>query len=157
LELLPFALIVAAQRTGTLAGPIAATGAIMNHHRILATLLATVLLCLTVPAVMADQPNAPQMSMEELKSRLNLTPEQQSKIQPHADTRNEKFKQAHDKMTAAASKHDKRAAMHEAKLAQDDFVRNVEPILTPDQQAEWKKMRTEARDKMKERWRERNQ
>jgi hypothetical protein len=34
-------------------------------------------------------------------------------------------------------------------------VKNVEPVLTPEQQTEWQKIRAEAREQMKERLRNR--
>ena len=129
----------------------------MKRSLTLATLCAACLLVLTIPMAQAADSGPPQMSVDELKARLNLTPEQQAKIQPYADTRKAKFQEAHSKMSSATSKHDKRAAMKEAKQAQDEFVRNVEPILTAEQQAEWKKMRAEAHDKMKQAWHERQQ
>lgn len=129
----------------------------MKNRLILAMLLAASVLTLAGQPVFADMSDQAEMGIEQLKSRLNLTPEQQSKIQPYADARKAKLQEVHAKMQHATSKRDKRAVMQEARKAQDDFVRNVDPLLTADQQAEWKKIRSEAREKMKKQWQERRQ
>ncbi|MFL6617255.1 MAG: hypothetical protein ACJ8MH_01560 [Povalibacter sp.] len=105
----------------------------------------------------AEGPSQQQMNMEELTSRLHLTPEQQEKIKPFAEQRRAKLEDIHGRMSNAASRRDKFPLMKEAKQAQDEFVSKVEPLLTPEQQGEWKKMRDEAREQMKTRLRERQQ
>jgi len=95
------------------------------------------------------------MSMDELSSRLHLTPEQQDKIKPLAEQRRARLEDIHGRMSTAASRRDKFSLMKEAKQAQDEFVAGVEPLLTAEQQGEWKQMRDEAREQMKTRLRER--
>ena len=95
------------------------------------------------------------MSMDELSSRLHLTPEQQDKIKPLAEQRHARLDDIHGRMSTAASRRDKFSLMQEAKQAQDEFVAGVEPLLTAEQQGEWKQMRDEAREQMKTRLRER--
>ena len=95
------------------------------------------------------------MSMDELSSRLHLTPEQQDKIKPLAEQRRARLEDIHGRMSTAASRRDKFSLMQEAKQAQDEFVAGVEPLLTAEQQGEWKQMRDEAREQMKTRLRER--
>lgn len=121
------------------------------------TLLAFTLLFATVALPTATQADAPatQSGIEELRSRLNLTPEQQSRIAPFADERKRKMQQIREQWNTASSRRDKRALMQQARQAQEEFTRNVEPLLTADQQAEWQKIREEGRKELRQRWQER--
>lgn len=109
------------------------------------------------PAVAADASEAPaaQMNIDELKARLNLTPEQQAQIAPLAEARRSKLEGIRGKLDSASSRKDKRAVLQEAKAAQDEFTSKVEPLLTAEQKTEWQKMRAETRSKMKERFKNR--
>ncbi len=100
-------------------------------------------------------PATATINIDELRSRLNLTPEQQTQIAPYADKRKAKMEELRSKVSGSASRRDKRAALQEAKQAQEEFIKNVEPLLTPEQQTEWKKIREEVRAELKERWRNR--
>lgn len=127
----------------------------MKRYPGLAALVAVCFVGLSPLVAAQDSSGMQQMGMDELSSRLQLTADQQSKIQPLMEARRAKLESAHSKMASADSRHDKRAAMKEAKAAQDEFVRNVNPILNEDQQAQWEKMRAAAREEMKDRWRDR--
>ncbi len=129
----------------------------MKRLSSLAAFFTALVVCALPATALAEAPQPPSMTVEDLRLRLNLTPEQQSQIQPHLDTRKARMEAVKGKMGDTSSRSDKRAAMKEAKDAQDDFVKNVEPILTPEQQAEWKKMRDEGREQLKERWRNRSE
>lgn len=119
-----------------------------------AWLMVGYLLCGSLgPATAQESPAV--AGIEELRSRLNLTPEQEAQIAPYAEQRREKLEKIRNRTSSTTSRRDKRAALQEAKSAQDEFQRNVEPLLTKEQQAEWKKMREEARVQMKERLRNR--
>lgn len=109
------------------------------------------------PAVAADASGAPaaQMNIDELKARLNLTPEQQAQIEPLAEARRSKLEGIRGKLDSASSRKDKRAVLQEAKAAQDEFTSKVEPLLTAEQKTEWQKMREETRSKMLERFKNR--
>lgn len=127
----------------------------MKRLPVLVTALIASVLGLSMSIGLADSAAPGEMSIEQLKARLNLSAEQQDKIAPFLETRKAKLQQAHGKISSASSRRDKRAALKEAKQAQDEFVKNVEPVLTAEQQAEWQKMRAEAREQMKERMRNR--
>ncbi|MBB6095922.1 Spy/CpxP family protein refolding chaperone [Povalibacter uvarum] len=123
----------------------------MKRLSVLVAALAASVLCLSMSISLADSSAPAEMTIEQLKSRLNLSAEQQAKIAPYVETRKAKLQEAHGKISSSSSRKDKRAALQEAKQAQDEFVKNVEPVLTAEQQAEWQKMRAEAREQMKER------
>jgi len=106
-----------------------------------------------IPAAAAAEEPAAQLSIEDLKARLSLTPEQQEKIAPLAEERRAKLEGIRGKLSSAASRQDKRAVLQDAKAIQDDFASKVEPLLTAEQKTEWTRMRAEARSKMIERWR----
>lgn len=125
----------------------------MNHRQPLAAALALYLTC-TAPQMAAAADSPPpgtQISIEELRTRLNLTPQQQEQIAPLVEERKAKMEPIRAKARSADSRREKRALLQEAKAVQDDFNSKVQPILTPEQQAEWTKMREELREQTKER------
>ena len=121
------------------------------------TAVAAALLLSGSPALAADAPadQTPEQVIAELKSRLNLTAEQEAQIKPLAETRRTKLQALKPQMQSATTRRDKGKVMREAKQIQDNFVAAVEPILTTDQRSEWKKMRDEGREQMKQRLRDR--
>lgn len=129
----------------------------MNYRQPVAAAFALYLMC-TAPqiAAAADVVSpAPQISIEELRTRLNLTPQQQEQIAPLVEERKAKMEPIRAKVDSAASRREKLAVLQEAKAVQDDFNSKVQPILTQEQQAEWQKIREELRERMKERRRNR--
>lgn len=129
----------------------------MKLRRNLAAFIAFCVIGLAPVLASGDSADPQQMGMEQLTARLHLTTDQQAKIQPLLEARRARLEAAHSKMGSNSSRRDKRAAMKEARAAQEDFVRNVAPLLTAEQQEEWEKMRSEAREQMKERWHSRGQ
>ena len=128
----------------------------MKVRTFFAALLAAYALCTVPHAIAADSPApAPQIGIDDLRARLNLTPEQQATIAPYAEERKAKMEPIRSKLASATSRRDKLALAKEAKAIQDDFSAKVQPVLTPAQQAEWQKIREEMREQMKERLRNR--
>jgi hypothetical protein len=129
----------------------------MQPRKSFALILLMTLLCGTVQLAVADDAAAPapQLNIEDLRARLNLSAEQQAQIQPLVEQRKAKMEEIRTRLSAATSRRDKRAVLQDAKGVQDDFNNTVTPLLTKEQQAEWTKIRAEVRDHMKERLRER--
>lgn len=128
----------------------------MNISRAFATVIACCLM--SMAAVAADSPEpTTQAAIDQLRSRLNLTPEQEAKIKPLAEARRTELEGVRTRMQGATTRRDKAKVMRDAQQAQDKYVSAVTPLLTPDQQAEWKKIREEGKEQMKERARERKQ
>jgi hypothetical protein len=96
-----------------------------------------------------------QLGMEQLRERLALTPDQEAKIAPLVQARNQKLQALRGSMDADASRRQKRGAFKEAREIQSDFVEKVEPLLTAEQKKEWEALRKEMRDEMKQRVRNR--
>ena len=126
----------------------------MKYGFSFAVVFAIYLAC-TQPCTAAESPAPAQMNIEDLRARLALTPDQQAQMAPLVEERKAKMAGIRSKLSAATSRRDKRSVLQEAKVIQDDFNSKVEPVLTQEQQAEWKKIREESREQMKERLRNR--
>jgi hypothetical protein len=98
---------------------------------------------------------AAELRIEELKKRLALTSEQEAKLAPIIEARNDKLRDLRASSDGDTSRRAKIAMLKKARKIQEDFSAQIEPILTEQQQAEWEKFRKETRDAAKERMRER--
>ncbi|HET7812380.1 MAG TPA: hypothetical protein VFL16_17550 [Steroidobacteraceae bacterium] len=94
-------------------------------------------------------------TMDVVRSKLELTPEQESQLAPLFAQRMEQLQQARSRLESAASKSDKRAILRESKHAQTDFNAKVEKVLTPTQVGKWRELRAQTREKLKERYEDR--
>ncbi len=94
-----------------------------------------------------------QAAITEAKARLKLTPEQEAELKPLIEERTAKLKAIRDKHAGDDSRRAKRAMYNEARPVMDDYQEKVRAILTDEQEAEWEKMRAEARERLKERYR----
>jgi hypothetical protein len=134
----------------------------MSLKPLVRTLILAVMLgmAVSVPSNAAEltdaQRQAMDMKIQELRDRLALTPEQEQKLAPLLEERNTKLRNLFSRSGADASRREKRAMLSEARSIQDDFNRQIEPILTPDQRREWEAFRKEARAEARERYRSRN-
>jgi hypothetical protein len=93
--------------------------------------------------------------LEELKERLKLTPEQEAQIKPLVESRRAKMEAIRAKHAGDTSRRAKRSMAQEAKAAAQEFNKQLQPILTEEQRAEWNKIREEAREKVKKEMQER--
>jgi hypothetical protein len=101
------------------------------------------------------QQQAFETKIQELRTRLALTPEQEQKIAPLLEARNQKLRDLRAKYGQDASRREKLGMMREAKAIQKDFDAQLEPILTKEQMKEWQQFRDEARAAARERYRDR--
>jgi len=101
------------------------------------------------------QREALQVKLDELRERLALTPEQESRIAPLVQARNEKLRALRSNSSPNASRREKRQQLRRARNIQQEFVSQVEPLLTTEQKKEWEKIRSEMRESAKERYRSR--
>jgi hypothetical protein len=105
--------------------------------------------------VSQEQREAMQLKFEELRERLALTPEQEAKIAPLVQARNEKLKALRGSSGSEPSRRERLAMLKEARSIQQDFVERVEPMLTAEQKKEWAAIREEMKEAAKARRRDR--
>ncbi len=114
-------------------------------------------LALSVTTAWSETPQADpaviQAAITEAKARLKLTPEQEAQLKPLIEERTAKLKAIRDKHAGDDSRRAKRAMYSEARPVLDDYQEKVRTILTDEQEVEWEKMRAEARERLKDRYR----
>jgi hypothetical protein len=90
-------------------------------------------------------------ALDTVRSRLNLTPEQNSKIVPLFERRLSELQQTRAKLEQATSRQEKRSLLNDAKRQGDAFNSQVEGLLDTQQKSEWREIRKETQEKFKER------
>lgn len=118
--------------------------------RIPLMLLAVGLLAMPLVPALSATPDAAAVEarLQDAVTRLKLTPEQQAQLRPLIEERNQKLKAIRDKNGERTSRSAKRNMLREARPVQVDYENKVRAILNETQQAEWEKMRKEARDRL---------
>ena len=117
-------------------------------------------LALPVASTLADEtpaPPDPQARLAEMKSRLNLSDEQQAELKPLLEQHAASLKSIRGQYPAELSRRDKRAMAKAMRGQQATFKEQLGGVLTPEQMAEWEAMQKEIREQAKERWREQQQ
>ena len=133
----------------------------MNWNSVVCSLAVAVAVLFAAPVSAAaaepteEQRQAAELKIEELKKRLNLTPEQEQRLAPLVQERNAKLKALRERSGNDTSRRARKAMLKEARGIQENFVEQVEPILTPEQLKEWGAIRAEMRETARERLRER--
>ncbi len=129
----------------------------MSRRRPQCILLVSLMLAMSGTAAAAQMtapdPAVIQAAVEEAKARLKLTPEQEAQLKPLVEERTDKLKAIRDKHVGDTSRRAKREMYREARPVLDDYQAKVRAILTDEQEAEWEKMRAEALERLKERYR----
>ena len=98
---------------------------------------------------------SPEVLMAELSTRLALTPEQQAHITPLLQERNDRILELVEGLDAGDSRRTQLKALRKARAIQQEFVSRVSPVLTPEQDAAWEKLRDETRDRLEAAWKNR--
>ena len=91
-------------------------------------------------------------SIDAVRSRLNLTPEQEAKLRPLFQQRALDLQATRSKLEQAATRTDKRNVLRAAKSDAQAFNSQVESLLNDQQKHEWRDLRDETREKIKERY-----
>jgi Spy/CpxP family protein refolding chaperone len=107
---------------------------------------------LPAPASAQDPPPARER-LEEYGKRLNLTPEQREKIRPILEAELSRVREIRDKYQTE-TRRERRQMLRELRAVQEDIQKQIEPILTKEQKAEWKKIREERREELRDRGRQ---
>jgi ribosomal protein S12 methylthiotransferase accessory factor YcaO len=132
----------------------------MRYHghaarAILAGILAFAAFMSVAQAPQTD-PAAIQAVIEEAKSRLKLTPEQETQLRPMVLDRKQKLKVIRDKYAGDRSRRAKRAMFKEAQPVVENYQARVRTILDDQQKMEWEKMRAEEKERLKEQYKSGN-
>ena len=93
-------------------------------------------------------------SMDVVRNRLSLTPEQESKLAPIFERRAAELRKVREQLEAATSRAQKRTILRDAKHGADAFNSDVESVLDATQKSEWRELRAQTREKVKERYEE---
>lgn len=126
------------------------------------TFLASILIvALMAPVLMADEGTDDraaqvQQKIDELKTRLNLTPEQTAKLEPIVKSEVGEMKAIRGQYGQDLSRRDKRKMLKAMQDVQKKYQPQIQAVLTPEQQSEWKKIKEEEKKQLKETYKERN-
>jgi hypothetical protein len=91
-------------------------------------------------------------TMDVVRSKLELTPEQETRLRPLFDARLAELQDLRTRLERAPTKADKRIVMQDAKHRQQSFNASVESLLTPSQKNKWKELRDQTREKLKQKY-----
>ena len=83
------------------------------------------------------------------------TPEQEAQISPLIEARNSKLKAVRESADPKGSRREKLGVLRQVRSIQQDFVKQVEPLLSKEQKKEWERLRDEMKDTAKARLRDR--
>jgi hypothetical protein len=92
------------------------------------------------------------LTIEEIRSRLDLTAEQQQQITPLATEYRKRMSEINANLEKTRSRQSRRGLLLQAAAIQEDFDSTLAPLLTDEQRAEWNTIRDEMRDELKQRW-----
>ena len=90
-------------------------------------------------------------TIDVLRNRLELTPQQEAQLAPLFDQRVSELRETRQLLEQASTRQQKRDVLREAKKAGDAFNAQVESVLSPSQQHEWREFVSELKDKARER------
>jgi hypothetical protein len=114
------------------------------------TLIFASLLVFLALSVSGQETPAPGARLEQLQQRLNLSEDQLSKIRPILIDEAVKLQAVRAKYDGQTSRRSRLQMLREVRSVQQNLEKRVTPILTKQQQAEWKKIREERRDQLRE-------
>ena len=129
----------------------------MLHSRTDSLRLLT-LLCLVLCTALGSPPVAAQdvwdtvPSLDVVRNRLSLTPEQEARIRPIFEQRIGELQQLKDQLAKATSEQQKRSLIRGAKEGAAAFNSQVEAVLDTSQKSAWRELRAQTREKVKERY-----
>lgn len=91
-------------------------------------------------------------SIDVVRARLNLTAEQETKLRPLFQKRADELQETRARLEQTTSQAGKRSVLRDAKGQAQSFNTEVESVLNKEQKAEWREIRDETREKVKERY-----
>jgi hypothetical protein len=128
----------------------------MNRIRaatVAAFAMSAALAAATAAAQDADEAAAAVQSVvEDAKSRLDLTSEQEALVKPLVEARNRELQDVRDRYADSGSRRARRAMFAEAEPVIENYLARVRTILTEPQYAKWEAYREAARELLKEQY-----
>ena len=91
-------------------------------------------------------------SIDVVRSRLNLTPQQEATLTPLFQQRAVDLQETRARLEQASSRSEKRDVLRGAKSQAQAFNSQVEDVLNAEQKSEWREIRDATREKVKERY-----
>ena len=91
-------------------------------------------------------------SMDVVRNRLSLTQEQEATLRPIFEQRIAELQTVREKFAQATTEQQKRTVLRDSKAGQDAFNSQVEAVLDASQKSEWRELRAQTREKVKERY-----
>jgi Spy/CpxP family protein refolding chaperone len=110
------------------------------------------------PALLAQQSGTmdraaqAQERLEQLTSRLKLTPEQTERLKPIVKQEVEELRAVRERLGSDTSRRGRATMLREMRGVQEKYAPQINAILTPEQQQEWKKIKEERRQQLKEQY-----
>jgi hypothetical protein len=120
---------------------------------ILATGLICVLVTLHCHGQSTPQMHSVDLTIEQIRSRLDLSSGQEEQIRPMVAEYRKRMAEIRANLDKSRSTQSRRGLLLQVAAVQEELKNQVDPLLTDKQRAEWKKIRSEMRDELKERWR----
>jgi Skp family chaperone for outer membrane proteins len=96
-------------------------------------------------------------SIDVVRARLNLTPQQEARLQPLFQQRAADLEKTRAKLDQATTPAARRAVLREAQLGAHSFNARVESELDTSQKSGWRELRQETREKLEERYQQRRE
>jgi hypothetical protein len=93
-------------------------------------------------------------SLDVVRNRLSLTPDQEAKLAPLFQQRISQLQDLRARLEQTPSRQEKRTILRDAKQKAESFNAQVESVLDVSQKQEWREMRAETREKLKEKYQE---
>jgi len=87
--------------------------------------------------------------LAKISKELNLTPQQNEQLKPIFQQEVADLRAVHDKYKGDKSSDAKMSRRKEMRAVQEKYEPQINGVLTPDQQAQWKKMKQEKMEQMK--------
>jgi len=90
-------------------------------------------------------------TLENLATRLDLSAEQEGRLRPIFQERKAEVANTQELLQSATTREQKRDILREARTQADAFNSKVESVLTPTQLPRWRELRSQTREKIRER------
>ena len=124
------------------------------RFRFAAALVAGMLFSVAMVSLSEASPMDSVPSLDVVRNRLSLTPDQETKLAPLFQQRISELQDLRARLEQMPAGQEKRALLREAQQQADNFNSQVEGVLDVSQKQEWRELRAETREKLEEKYQE---